>query len=115
MEPSSSPARTRTSVVARVLAPLALIACAVAVIAIVSSTGSDGEDSPREERRAERSEEPKESKEPKEPVEKEYVVEPGDTLIGISEETGVPLPKLERLNPDLDAQTLNSGERIKLR
>ena len=44
-----------------------------------------------------------------------YVVVPGDTFTGIAEKTGIPLAKLERLNPDLDTGTLNAGQQIKLR
>ena len=42
-------------------------------------------------------------------------VKPGDTPSGIAEKTGVPLEKLEELNPDLDPQTLAPGQKIKLR
>ena len=44
-----------------------------------------------------------------------YVVVPGDTLSGIAVKTGIPLFRLERLNPDIDAATLNAGQQIKLR
>ena len=39
----------------------------------------------------------------------------GDTFSGISVKTGIPLARLERLNPDLDTATLNAGQQIKLR
>ena len=44
-----------------------------------------------------------------------YIVQPGDTLSGIAVKTGIPLLRLERLNPDIDAATLNAGQQIKLR
>lgn len=44
-----------------------------------------------------------------------YVVEEGDVLSAIAATTGVPLAEIERLNPDVDAQTLHAGQRIKLR
>lgn len=43
-----------------------------------------------------------------------YTVQPGDTLSAIAEETGVPLEEIERLNPEVDAQTLHAGQKIKL-
>lgn len=43
-----------------------------------------------------------------------YVVRGGDTLSGIAAKTGVALAVIERLNPDIDAQTLRTGQKIKL-
>jgi LysM repeat protein len=63
----------------------------------------------REERRAERAEAEDE------PTEDVYVVESGDTLGGIAEKTGVPVERLEELNPGLDQFQLVAGQRIKLR
>lgn len=44
-----------------------------------------------------------------------YVVKDGDVLSAIADKTGVPLEVIEQLNPDVDAQTLRAGQRIKLR
>ena len=44
-----------------------------------------------------------------------YVVRPGDTLSSISLTTRVPLSRLNQLNPRLDAQTLQPGQRLTLR
>ena len=44
-----------------------------------------------------------------------YTVKVGDTLGSIAETTGVPVAKLLSLNPDLDPQSLVSGQKIKLR
>lgn len=44
-----------------------------------------------------------------------YTVKSGDTLGAIAESTGVPVDELVELNPDLDAQSLRVGQRIKLR
>ena len=44
-----------------------------------------------------------------------YTVKSGDTLSSISLETGVTLSRLNQLNPRLDAQTLQPGQRITLR
>ena len=43
-----------------------------------------------------------------------YVVKEGDTLSGIAAKTGVSLAVIEQLNPDIDAQTLHAGQKIKL-
>ena len=44
-----------------------------------------------------------------------YTVKAGDTLGMIAEETGVPIERLQELNPDLDPQSLTVGDRIRLR
>lgn len=44
-----------------------------------------------------------------------YVVKTGDTLSVIADKTGLSVEKLQELNPDLDPQTLVSGQQIKLR
>ena len=46
---------------------------------------------------------------------KRYTVEAGDTLDGIAAENGVDVDEIEALNPDLDPQALETGEKIKLR
>ena len=49
------------------------------------------------------------------PVRASYTVKLGDTLGLISEKTGVPVERLQELNPDLDPQELVVGQKIKLR
>lgn len=44
-----------------------------------------------------------------------YRVRPGDTLGSISERTGRTPEQLQDLNPGLDAQALQPGQRLKLR
>lgn len=44
-----------------------------------------------------------------------YTVKSGDTLGSISAKTGIPVTKLQELNPQLDPQQLVSGQKIKLR
>jgi LysM repeat protein len=43
-----------------------------------------------------------------------YTVRAGDTLTAIANRTGVPLGRLQQLNPDLDSDSLQTGQRIKL-
>lgn len=114
---------------ARALALIALVGFGLALILIVSSgLGGDSDDSgndqasqqeqrdlelAKEKRRRERSEERREGQ-AKVP-EDVYVVKTGDTLGSIAEKTGVPVEKLQELNPELDPQALVSGQKIKLR
>ncbi len=44
-----------------------------------------------------------------------YVVQNGDTLTSIANKTGVPVSRIEELNPGVDPQILVSGEKLKLR
>ena len=44
-----------------------------------------------------------------------YEVRPGDNLTTISEVTGVPIERLEQLNPELDPQALVEGQKVILR
>jgi LysM repeat protein len=119
---------TRNRTPARVLAPLAIVAFAIAVLVTFATAGSD-DDEPsktsvtqqeqrdlelaKEKRRRQRSEERKEGQ-GKLPQDV-YVVKTGDTLGSIAEKTGIPVEKLQELNPELDPQALVSGQKIKLR
>jgi hypothetical protein len=44
-----------------------------------------------------------------------YTVKPGENLTGISTKTGIPVPTLEQLNPSLDPNSLQTGQRLRLR
>src|SRR4051794_25421989 len=97
----------------RLVAPVALVIAALALIVIISSSGGSGSDSASsgansaekardlgqspEERRRER----RRAKHDRLP-ETVYVVKEGDTLGGIAETTGVPVERLQELNPGLD-------------
>jgi len=119
----------RRSSPARFLGPLALIAAAIALVLVIgtsggggggdpaSSTGADEKARDLGERASERRERREERREEREDAETEdvYVVEEGDTLGGIAEKTGVPVERLEELNPGLDQFQLVAGQRIKLR
>ena len=113
---------------ARVLAPLAIVAFGIALLLIVASAGG-GDDEPskgsateqeqrdlelaREKKRRQKTEESREGQ--GELPQNVYVVKSGDTLGSIAEKTGVPVEKLQELNPELDPQALVSGQKIKLR
>ena len=44
-----------------------------------------------------------------------YVIRAGDSLSSISVKTGVPISKLETLNPSIDPSALQTGQRLRLR
>ena len=44
-----------------------------------------------------------------------YTVKAGDTLSNISAKTRVPLPMLETLNPNINPNALQTGQRLRLR
>ena len=113
----------------RVLAPVALVIFGLALVLVVATSGGggdggNGDASAAEEARdlgtnAKDDTQSKKSK-PKDESEEAlgddvYVVKQGDTLGGIAEETGVPVERLEELNPGLDQFSLVAGQRIKLR
>jgi LysM repeat protein len=101
---------------ARLLAPIALVATVGAVAYVVSnSTGNDdGGDSNSANRTVEPR--PRENgRRQRRPQRTFYRVRLNDTLGLIAEQTGVPVERLEALNPELDPQNLIVGQRIRLR
>ena len=107
----------------RLVAPVALVLFTVAVLLVVATSGGSGDggggtaantEKARDLGPAERRERRQARKSGKLP-QGVYVVKTGDTLGSIAEKTGVPVDKLLELNPELDPQSLTSGQRIKLR
>lgn len=108
---------------ARWLAPLALVVAALAVLVAVTGGGRAGSgaapDGPAGRTTSSSTDT---SRAPAStatatttaPARSSYTVVPGDVLSGIAEKTGVPLDRLEALNPDVDAQTLRAGQKLKL-
>ncbi len=97
---------------ARVLAVFALIAAAILVVAtVMTSDGSDGDED--SQMRADKS---GTTRAGERALNKGvWVVEDGDTLVSISEATGIELDDLVALNPDIDPQALIAGQRVSLR
>ncbi len=100
-----------TSQSARWLAPLALALAALATFAIVSSGGgaSSSSESSAPVAGATTTEQVRTS------GPRYYTVRTGDTLTSISIETEVSVAMLEQLNPGLDTQALQPGQRLRLR
>jgi LysM repeat protein len=115
--------RSRTP--ARLLAPVAVVVFAVALLLVVTSAGG-GDHSKSQSQATKQEQRDLELKRSHAAKKKQkagngklpqgiYVVKTGDTLGSIAEKTGIPVEKLQELNPDLDPQALVSGQRIKLR
>ena len=108
----------------RFLAPIALVIFAVTLLLIVSSSGGDSESgtpsASEQEKDKDLGTSSKKKKKRTAPADdalptRNYTVKSGDTLGSISEKTGIPVEKLQELNPQLDPQQLVSGQKIKLR
>ncbi len=94
----------------RLLAPIAIAVVLVGVVVVVSSSSNGGSGDKGTARTATA---PAKKKVP--PRRRTYRVKEGDTLTAISDKTGVSTARLIALNPGLDPQTLQLGDRLKLR
>jgi len=96
---------------ARLAAPLALLAAVVAVVAVIqasqpgSSTSSQAVTRTALHRTVRHAARPRPAS---------YVVQAGDTLSVIAARTHVSLATIMRLNPSVDPQALQTGQRLKL-
>jgi LysM repeat protein len=99
MEPQATDMRPSPNPVARTLAVVALVAVAIVLVVVVSgsiggSGGTAGGGQPASQASHSK------------PQGKYYVVQPGDTFGGIADKEGIPIARLEKLNPNLDTQLL---------
>jgi len=104
--------KKRASAPARALAAIAVIGGFVLVFGfLVAAMNDDGADtgSGRSTQTTQQ-----QTKPPKDAPAK-YEVKEGDTLSAIARSTGVPVAKIEQLNPGVDPQILEPGEKLKLR
>ena len=108
---------------ARLLAPISLVAFVLALFVVIASsdTSSDSGDggdggSQRQGGRGDTTTDTVSADDtaPRVPG-NFYTVQTGDTLGGIAETVGVPVTRLQELNPELDPQALVSGQKIRLR
>jgi LysM repeat protein len=117
----SAPMRSRRSPF-RWLAPLALVACAFAVYSVVDANLGSDDGAPTRSTAAESStaestrtvSERSESSRRRNRRTRTYTVKPGDTLSSIAVKTGLSLERIEQLNPELDSNSLQTGQRVKL-
>jgi len=113
MEASTTNGWARRLVV-RALAVLAVVAAAVALLMVVtSSLESDGAEQSPEQRPQQGQQRDRDRD--RDPQADTYVVQPNETLTGIAEQVGIPVERLQRLNPEIDPQALPSGAVLKLR
>lgn len=104
----------RTS--ARITAPLALLAVLLALALVIhASGGSSSSTAPASSGASTSSHRSSKTRRPASPPRKTYVVRSGDSLSIIASRTGISTARLTALNPKLDPQSLQVGERIKLR
>jgi LysM repeat protein len=104
----------RRSATARILAVLALVAAFVVVIVLISAA-LGGDDEGGSGRNGNGQVGKQQQQKPDKKVPAAYEVEEGDTLTAIAHKTGVPVGQIERLNPGIDPQILEPGEKLKLR
>lgn len=93
-------------------APLALLAAAVAVVVVIQLSGSGSSSGTSSATRPAVAHRPARHAARRPPT--SYVVQPGDTLSDIAAKTHVSLAAIMRLNPNVDPQTLQAGQRLKL-
>jgi LysM repeat protein len=104
---------------ARWLAPIALVACAVVVYSVVNggllsdepaSTSPASKSSTTSRTGSERSKAKRRAAKRR----RTYTVKAGDTLSSIAVKTDVSLERIQELNPELDSQSLQTGQLVKL-
>lgn len=117
-------ARSRSAVtrwIARFLAVAVMIGCGILVYSLITSGISDyqddqaADDAAKVEAREQRRQEQRQEQQAIEDGPATYVVQEGDTLTMISEETGLTMHELAELNPGIDTQVLSPGQEINLR
>lgn len=96
---------------ARFLVPLALVVALVGVVVVVQASRPDNDDTAQTTSTVKS----RPRRGVRRPARRSYVVKAGDNLTVIAERTGVTVDVIQRLNPDLDAQALRVGQRLRLR
>ena len=103
--------------IGRFLAPLALLACAAAVFLTVRGTLQEETATTTTRPAAEQAEgeREREGERRRSTRRRTYTVRAGDTLSQIAERTGVSVERIVELNEGLDPQSLNAGDRLRIR
>jgi LysM repeat protein len=104
---------------ARILAPLAIAACAVALVLVVTNTLKDeaasSSGSPSSVTTTSGAAPKAKAKRRHRHRARTYTVKSGDILSTVAERTGVSVERLQELNPDVDPNALQVGQKLKLR
>jgi LysM repeat protein len=103
---------------ARLLAPISLVAFILALLIVIATSGTDEDSGDSGSNISQQTEQVSTTGETTtEPSVSGnfYTVKTGDTLAAIAEEVGVPVARLQELNPALDPQALVSGQKIRIR
>jgi LysM repeat protein len=105
---------------ARLLAPISLAVFVLALLIVIASSGTDdssnsGGTSITQQQNDQVSTTGDTTTTEPTVSGKFYTVKTGDTLAAIAEQVGVPVTRLQELNPDLDPQALVSGQKIRIR
>jgi LysM repeat protein len=103
----------RSSATARIVAVAVLIGAFILVLVVIG--GAIGGDSDGSNGSGQGGKSGHHARQAQRDAPKAYVVESGDTLISIAHHTGVPVARIEELNPEVDPQILIAGETLKLR
>ncbi len=116
------------STAARLLAPAALVLGLLAFVLVLATSGvlGGGDDEPAPPKAAEQAKSPETAAESETKTGTQrkregrlpagtYTVKTNDTLGDIAQKTGLSVERLQELNPDVDAQQLVSGQKLKLR
>ena len=99
----------------RLLAPVALIVFAALLLAVVASAVVGSSPSGGDTASPAGTERPGGSRRSRDRRRATYTVRVGDTVGSIAERTGKTPEQLQDLNPGLDAQSLQPGQKLKLR
>ncbi|HSS33594.1 MAG TPA: LysM domain-containing protein [Solirubrobacterales bacterium] len=103
--------KKRTSFIARIVAALALVGAVIVLVVVIPPALKDNSSDSNKSGNQPAKQQPKKHR----TKAKTYTVETGDTLIAISQKTGVPVSEILALNPEVDPQILIAGETLKLR
>lgn len=95
---------------ARLVAPLSLLAAVVAIVVVIQVSNSDAPAPAPELRRPATTQPVRRQR----ATPRTYVVKAGDTLTVIADKTGVSLETIQRLNPTVDPNALQTGQRLRL-
>jgi LysM repeat protein len=98
----------------RLLAPLALALATLVFLVVIASGVVGGDEESASTGTAERTPSGKAEQQSDRSGDDSYEVQEGDTLDGIAAETGVSVEELQELNPDLDPQSLVTGQELQL-